>query len=190
MKKLAKGTKLNPMTLTDINGSRVAIPDEKQVIHLQFRRFSGCPICNVHMGRLASRQQELIDNNIKEVIVFYSEDKKIRENLADIPFTMIGDPQKKLYQAFGVEKSLMSVINPLAWPAATLGFIKNIAHVWRLLPSGDESMLGLPADFLLAQDGTLLDVHYGSHAYDQWDVETLIGKVNLHYGLTSQQPSV
>ncbi|MGV8835897.1 peroxiredoxin-like family protein [Cellvibrio sp.] len=178
MKKLLKGSKINPRSLTDIYGNLVAIPDGKQFIHLQFRRFSGCPICNVHIGRLVARKVELDANNIKEVIVFYSENEKILENLSAIPFALIGDPKKKLYHEFGVEKSILSVLNPLSWPAAFWGVAKNIMRPLRFMPSGDESMFGLPADFLIDPNGLICELHYGTHAYDQWDFETLISKAS------------
>lgn len=177
MKKLLKGSKLSSMTLIDVYGNSVEIPDGKRFIHLQFRRFSGCPICNVHLGRMSARSAELKANNIKEVIIFYSEDEKIKDHLSDIPFILIGDPKKKIYQQFGVEKSLMSVMNPLAWPAAIFGVVKKITKPLRFFPTGEESMFGLPADFLISPDGTVCDLNYGKHAYDQWDFETLTKKV-------------
>ncbi|WP_438043022.1 hypothetical protein [Sorangium sp. So ce128] len=32
----------------------------------------------------------------------------------------------------------------------------------------------LPADFLVGPDGALLDVHYGAHAADHWELEQVI----------------
>jgi hypothetical protein len=34
--------------------------------------------------------------------------------------------------------------------------------------------LGLPADFLIAPDGTVIAKKYGTHAYDQWSVDELL----------------
>ncbi len=34
--------------------------------------------------------------------------------------------------------------------------------------------LGLPADFLIAPDGSVLACKYGSHAYDQWSVDDIL----------------
>ena len=38
--------------------------------------------------------------------------------------------------------------------------------------------LGLPADFLIGPDGTLVAAHYGAHADDQWSVDELLLKIN------------
>jgi hypothetical protein len=34
--------------------------------------------------------------------------------------------------------------------------------------------LGLPADFLIDPDGSVVAVHYGRHADDQWSVDQLL----------------
>jgi hypothetical protein len=40
------------------------------------------------------------------------------------------------------------------------------------LPNG--GILGLPADFLIASNGYVRAVHYGTHAYDQRTVDELL----------------
>jgi hypothetical protein len=32
-----------------IHGDLVALPDAERLVHLQFRRYSGCPACNLHL---------------------------------------------------------------------------------------------------------------------------------------------
>jgi hypothetical protein len=39
--------------------------------------------------------------------------------------------------------------------------------------------LGLPADLLIAGDGRVVAVKYGTHAYDQWSVDELLGAARL-----------
>ena len=48
------------------------------------------------------------------------------------------------------------------------------------LPGQGESMLGLPADFLIAPDGRVLAAHYGSHADDQWSLDELLALARTH----------
>ncbi len=40
------------------------------------------------------------------------------------------------------------------------------------MPNG--GILGLPADFLIAPDGIVRAVRYGTHAYDQWTVDEML----------------
>ena len=86
------------------------------------------------------------------------------------PFDVIGDPKKELYRRFGVESSILAILDPRAWPALFKG---NFASD---KPSGgpDGGPLGLPADFLISSDGKIVASHYGTHAYDQWSVEELL----------------
>lgn len=184
MQPLVKNSPISPLQLTDIAGQIHSIPAPNCITHLQFRRFAGCPICNIHMGQLKARKDELTRAGVREIIVFYSQDKKVQEFLSDIPFILIADPQRRLYQQFGVEQSVFAVLDPRAWPAAIKGAAMHIKRIWQRLPKDDESLLGLPADFLIDQSGKLVDLSYGSHAYDQWSVDEILAKAAA---LTSQQ---
>jgi hypothetical protein len=42
------------------------------VIHLQFRRFAGCPACNLHLRAFARYGGELAAAGVREVVVFHS----------------------------------------------------------------------------------------------------------------------
>jgi hypothetical protein len=39
----------------------------------------------------------------------------------------------------------------------------------------------LPADFLIAPDGTVIAKKYGTHAYDQWSVDELLKHASADY---------
>jgi hypothetical protein len=131
------------------------------------------------MGQLKNRKSEIEAAKILEVIVFYSDKKDMKEYLKEIPFLLVADPKRIWYEEFGVETSAKSVLNPMVWPHAVKGFILNIGRLFSLLPKKDESMFGLPADFLIDENGVIRDLKYGTHAYDQWSVDELITKANL-----------
>jgi hypothetical protein len=38
-----------------IHDRELAIPDPGRWVHLQFRRFAGCPVCNLHLQAFARR---------------------------------------------------------------------------------------------------------------------------------------
>jgi hypothetical protein len=40
-------------------------------------------------------------------------------------------------------------------------------------------LLGLPADFLIASDGTVIAAKYGQYAYDQWSVDDLLARTEM-----------
>ena len=161
-----------PLTrLQNIHGSEVIIPDtQAHWVHLQFRRFAGCPICNLHLHSFVTRYAQIHAAGIREVVVFHSPNSSLLPFQGAFPFDVIGDPEKKLYRQFGVETSIYAILNPGAWPAMFEG------HALKERPSGDPEggPLGLPADILISSDGTVVASHYGKHAYDQWSVDELL----------------
>lgn len=157
-------------TLESIQGDTLAIPPPKGVMHIQFRRFAGCPICNLHLHAFINRHSELAKLNITEVAVFHSSKSAMLEQQLQAPFPIIADPELVLYREFGVETSIMSVLNPKAWPSAIGGLIK----IGPGFPSRGESALGLPADFLLDSTGKVLALKYGLHADDHWSFDEVI----------------
>jgi peroxiredoxin len=157
--------------IKNIHGAAVAIPDAgARWVHLQFRRFAGCPICNLHLHSFVTRYPELEAAGIHEVVVFHSPNSSLLPFQGSFPFDVIGDPDKHLYRQFGVESSIYSILNPAAWPAMWEG------HSLKDKPTGDPEggPLGLPADLLIGPDGRVAASHYGKHAYDQWSVDELI----------------
>jgi peroxiredoxin len=155
-------------TLESVTGDSIRLPDPSRLVHLQFRRFVDCPICNTHIAELRGRAREIEAVGIKEVIVFHSSAKSIRAYQKDVPFVLVGDPKKTLYKEFGVESSLR-FMSLRALGAAMRGIAHG--HFGFRLSGGP---LGLPGDFLIAASGQIKAAKYGTHAYDQWSVDELI----------------
>ena len=104
--KFKPGDMLPTTVMEAVTGEAINPPDAKRVVHLQFRRFVDCPICNTHIAEFRRRARETEAAGIKEVIVFHSSPKSIRSYQKDVPFLMVGDPKKAFYKDFGVETSL------------------------------------------------------------------------------------
>lgn len=170
MKRISVGDIVERREIETTQSGRIEIPHPAQLTHLQFRRFAGCPMCNLHIHSFVQRNDELVAHGIQEVAVFHSSKKAMLEHYAAAPFALIADPAKSLYAAFGVEASILSVLHPRSWPPAIKGLIRHGVF----LPARGESPLGLPADFLIGKDGRVLACKYGSHAYDQWTVDELL----------------
>lgn len=173
MSRMKAGNFVAPRVLESVQGAAISIPPSKRFMHLQFRRFAGCPICNLHLQSYIRRYRELVENQIEEVAVFHSQKSAMLEHQLSAPFPFVADPDKRLYKAFGVETSIMSVLNPRAWPAAVKGLFTQGPG----LPSHGESPLGLPADFLIDRAGQIVAVKYGTHASDQWAFDELLAVV-------------
>jgi len=167
--KFKPGDMLLPKVMEAATGQAINLPDPKSLVHLQFRRFVDCPICNTHIAEFRKRAGEIKAAGIKEVIVFHSSRESIRAYQKDVPFLMVGDPKKSFYKDFGVETSL-SFLSFKAIRAA----IRGLMHGHFALRVAGGGPLGLPADFLIPPSGRIKAVKYGTHAYDQWSVDELL----------------
>ena len=165
--------------LTSMTGEPVSLPDPNHLIHLQFRRYAGCPICNLHLRSFALRKDELDAAGIRELVVFHSTAEELRRNEPDVPFTIIPDPDKELYTAFRVGTSWRSVLNPAAMvsvPGAAWLATKRRFTVGAPLPlrPATNGRIGLVADFLITTEGYVAAVKYGQHADDAWSVDEVL----------------
>lgn len=173
MPRIKPGAVIRERTLKTIKSEQVQIPDSMHMIHLQFRRFAGCPFCSMHLGTIVRRYDEILAAGIREVVVFRSTDAALRSHHADIPFAIVADPKDELYNEFGVGSRLRSVLDPRALWAAANGVVRMLPKLPGIPPWG-KGALGLPADFLISTDGRVLASNYGVHAYDQWPVDQLL----------------
>jgi len=159
------------ITATTIHGRPVRVPDPAaRLVHLQFRRFAGCPVCNFHLRTLSLRSAEIAAQGIHEVVFFHSGREEMLRYQAELPFDCVADPTKAFYRRFGVETSLLAPLHP----AVLWAGMRNVLATHRFYTRAENGILGLPADFLVGADGGLLACHYGTHAADNWDADTLL----------------
>ena len=167
-------TQVSPRELLSVTGERVRLPDPEHLVHLQFRRFAGCPICNVHLRSIEQRHDEITAAGIREVVFFHSPADDLRKHTADLPFATIADPQKVYYREFGVESGPRA-LGPRAWGAALRGTALTLLGQLKAPAARQEGgHLGLPADFLVDTNGAVIAAKYGQHADDQWSVDELL----------------
>jgi peroxiredoxin len=179
MPKLSIGDTIAPRVLTTIRSEAVPVPDPQCLVHLQFRRYAGCPICNVHLRSVARRYDEIQAAGICVVAVFHSPAEDMLPHQAALPFAAVADPRRLLYAEFGVETSPRAVTHPRAWttplnPGVYPAVLRGLRNGGSPSPRHGETVLGLPADFLIDPDGRVVALHYGRHANDQWSVDEVI----------------
>jgi peroxiredoxin len=157
------------LTVTTSKGTPVTIPVAgASYTHIQFRRFSGCPICNTHIAELRRSKAQLAAAGIHEVLFFHSSQEDVAAFHSDLPFDAVGDYEERYYRHLGVESS-WSFVSPPAIRAALASILRG-NFGWKITGGP----LGLPAEFLVKPDGRIKAAHYGKHAYDQWSVEILL----------------
>lgn len=175
MPKLSVGDSFPTQSLVTLGGERISVPSTSHdFVHLELRRFAGCPVCNLHVREVARRHDELTAAGVLEVAVFHSEAETMRPFHGDLPFAVVADPEKHLYRALGVESSLASVMDPRAWGGLVRGMFAS--HPQSAM-KGEGGHMGLPADFVVARDGTVVGLKYGAHADDQLSVDEVLAIV-------------
>jgi peroxiredoxin len=177
--RIQAGAVIKPRDLVTIHSQYIRIPDAQQLVHLQFRRFAGCPVCNMHLHSIVQRYEKIVAASVREIVVFHSTAEALLPHAGDLPFAVLADPQKRLYIEFGVESAPRALLDPRAWVPVLRGVAASLRGILRgqkpfpaLNPYGGR--LGLPADFLIASDGRVLACKYGVHAYDQWSVDEIL----------------
>ena len=172
------GDTVDALQLHTIKGVTVAVPDPDKLVHLQFRRFAGCPICNVHLQSVIKRHDEITAAGVREVVMFHSTPEELAAYTDDMPFDLVADPARTLYRQFGVETAVRAVADPRAMAPVLRGMLhREVAGRLRLsagMHRANGGHLGLPADVLLDTDGTVIGAKYGRHAADQWSVDELL----------------
>jgi peroxiredoxin len=175
--KLKIGDTIPPISVTTIQDEALDLPDSNaDWVHLQFRRFAGCPVCNFHLRNLSKRATEIREAGIREVIVFHASRNEMLKYQAQLPFDCVSDPGKELYRKFGVEASIFSLLHPVVlWTG-----IRGVLAMGKFYNKPENGIFGLPADFLISRDGKVLSAHYGSNAYDNWDADQILNLVESH----------
>lgn len=178
MTRLSSGIGIAPLKgLVNLQGQAINLPDaSKALVHLQFRRFAGCPICNLHLREMASRIHEIRQAGIWEVVFFHSSAASMQPYQGDLPFDCIADPDKVFYRQFGVEASVLGLLDP----RNILAVMKGMASAFptHLSAGGEAGHAGMPADFLIDATGMIVACHYGSYADDQWTVDELLAQAH------------
>jgi peroxiredoxin len=178
MSRLAPGRHVPVRRVRLLSGQTVDLADGGSMTHLQFRRFAGCPVCDLHLRSFVRRRAE-VDTLLREIIVFHSPPNELAAYAKDIPFPLIADPEKKLYAAYGAEAGLSALLHPRAWLTILRAVVAALPRVILrqrpmppLFPKGGR--YGLPADFLVSPAGVVIAAHYGEHAGDQWSVDMVL----------------
>lgn len=184
-RQLHPGAVVAPRELEAVSGAKVSVPDPDHLVHLQLRRFAGCPVCHLHLRSVVRGIEAVEAAGVREVVVFHSTAQDLLPHVHDLPFAVIADPGKTLYLEFGVESSRRSLLDPHVWRtviralAATMwSVVRHRARPPSLFPEGGR--YGLPADLLIAGDGTVVASKYGVHADDQWTVDELLSLARQH----------
>jgi len=181
---LAPGDAAPVIDQLSITGIPVRVPDPTgAVVHLQFRRFAGCPVCNFHLLTMSRRLPEISAAGVRCVVVFHSSREQMLPYQGRLPFDCLADPGKALYRRYGVATSWRALLHPRVLWSGT----RWVLSTGRLYRRAENGILGLPADLLIDPRGHVLAAKYGRHADDHWSVDEMLALARPDLPLPAMQ---
>ncbi len=166
----------------DVFGRHVDLNDyiNKQIL-IAFFRHAGCPFCNIRVHNLMKISDELKAKGLEMIFLFESKKEIIlrssfHQGIAPVP--LISDPEKKLYDLYGLEssgyKSAISHITTFVQTAYEAYKTKVPLHAM----ADGESIKTMPAEFLVDYDLIIKKVHYSERLRDRMDMNEIREFVN------------
>lgn len=142
--------------------------------YLSFQRNAGCPICNLYVHGLLQQKQELAQKGIDVILVYESSTENLRKYLdgESFPFAFVSDPKNKLYNTFGVEKSMGKIMKGMFHGAMSkIAKGKKLFHN-KIAMDGDNATI--EAGFLIGPDKKIVKAYYGKYVGDQLSVQEIV----------------
>ena len=138
---------------------------------LSVYRYASCPFCNLPANRLVRATAEW-GWDLGLLALFQSPGPQIAAYAGsqEYAFTLLADPEKKLYAIYGLEASWVRFLAGFVYRSAL--FIKAMGRGF--LPGKMEGTIHrLPADFLIDPERKIIGLHYGRDLADHMPLNQL-----------------
>lgn len=156
------------LDLFDIYGQPIAIGGTGRRTLLSFFRDAACPFCNFRVYELTHHHASLAALGLDVVAVFGSTQNEVLHFIArhPRPFRVAADPLGASHARYGIERSLWRKIRAIVTRVPTL--IRGLRIVGL---AGLNTNNLMPADFLIDEDGRIVETWYGKDAGDRIPLE-------------------
>lgn len=172
--KLKIGEQAPQFRTQDVYGNELDLNKLRgQKIYLAFERNAGCPVCNLRTHNLLRRADFFAANNIKVVMIYESAAETMRSYLhgTSYPFQFVSDPGNRLYNQYGVQRSMLKVMRSMA--NGIMSKVKQGTKLFREPMKQDGHLDRIPAEFIIDTNGKLTAVHYGRFVGDHLPIERI-----------------
>lgn len=179
--KLDKGAKALKFEAEDAKGRMWQMPEDQKGrnLVLVFLRHLGCPLCMRRIDELKKEYGRFSEMNAELMVVVQSTKQRAAKyaEKKSIPYPLIGDKEKKLYDLFGVQRGgIAAFMAPRVLVASAKATMKGYFHG---AFDGDE--LQKPAEFIIKPGGEIAWSHYGEDISDATGNEKIFNELK---GLT------
>lgn len=173
MAKLLAGDTAINIVLPGIDGSTFDLTSLKGRRYMvSFLRFATCPFCNLRLHQLISRRAELGDDFTIVAIFDSPIETLIRTSEKHrSPYPILADEKNTYYRAYGVERSTWGVLKGMIFRMPTLLYAMFARRYIPWPITG--SMLTMPLDILVDEDGLIHTAYYGRDEGDHLAFEAI-----------------
>jgi peroxiredoxin len=156
------------LDLVDIYGQAIPIGGTGRRTLLSFFRDAACPFCNFRIYELTHHHASLAALGLDIVAVFGSGQAEVLHFVArhPRPFRVAADPVGASHLRYGIERSFWRKLKAVVTRVPTL--LRGLRIVGL---AGLNTNNLLPADFLIDEDGRIVEAYYGSDAGDRIPLE-------------------
>jgi peroxiredoxin len=152
---------------------------------LSFYRFSACALCNLRVHQLITKYPEYHEKGLDLLAVFESPKANMLQYVGkqDAPFHIIGDPEARLYDLYGVENSEVKVQASMTAPSTGERVQEAKASGFELTKEEGSNFFRMPADFLIDPDGIIREAFYSELVGQHLDLQIVDQYLNTQPAL-------
>jgi peroxiredoxin Q/BCP len=175
--KLEKDLTAPIFKVNDIYGRTIDLEQYRdKKVFIGFFRHAGCPFCNLRVHALTKIHQDLKAKGLEMIFFFESKGPVLLRSVFHqevSPIPLIADPEKKWYDAYGLESSgYKSAISHLTTFVQT-AFKASAAGVPMHMMADGESIKTMPAEFLIDKGLVVKEVHYSERLTDRMNLDKI-----------------
>ena len=175
--KLKQGKKAPNFEVTDIHGTKINLHQlSNEKVLLTFFRYAECALCNLRISEIKNESERLKELDIKLIAVFQSSKESLIASIYDkhaFDFTIISDPESKLYNLYGVKPSWIKLLKTTTWKGIK-SMLKASSKGYKLGGKVEGKFNQIPADFLLNKDKHIEIAHYGDNLIDHIAIKRIV----------------
>ena len=176
---LAIGAPAPDFKVADWKGKEVKLSEHigKQNVLLVFSRYIGCSYCQMFIIDLHNKREEIAATNTKVLIVNLSPKETLDKYSPpkDFSFDLIPDPERKLYELYGVKMEQGQVTGNVFWQS--LRFLTYLGRYEYVDKGLEGAHAQPPAVFVIGKDGKVKAEHIGKDMADNPKVDMIVGEL-------------
>jgi peroxiredoxin len=158
-----------------INGDNIDLQEFRgKKVLLKFHRFSGCPVARSQIKDFMKHQKELHEAGVETIVFLHNSRDKVTSILHELPgLHIVADKQRKIYKLFQSEFKINQLLSLTSWMATFKALFRGYFPLFNRF---QVSIVGIPSDFLIDENGIISELQYGKHFGDSWTASKVLDK--------------